>query len=158
MWCSVTRSLRNPLLLGPGCSRVAVSRAGGTLGSTRERSPAADLAAARRFFTRALEHGPSPSEVTTDRAAAYPRALDELVPAACHITKQHTNNPVAADHGRLKARLQPMRGLKHLRSARVIRTGHAFVQNLRRGHYELGVDADPSHRLPAAFAELALAI
>jgi transposase-like protein len=27
-----------------------------------------DLAATRRFFTRALEHGPSPTEVTTDRA------------------------------------------------------------------------------------------
>ena len=80
------------------------------------------------------------------------------MPAACHVTEQYANNPVEADHGRLKARLRPMRGLKHLRSARVISTGHAFVQNLRRGHYELGVDTDPSHRLPAAFVELALAI
>src|SRR5437868_10753739 len=39
-----------------------------------------DLAATRRFFTCALEHGPSPIEVTTDHAAAYPRVLDELVP------------------------------------------------------------------------------
>lgn len=38
-----------------------------------------DLAVSRRFFT--LEHGPRPSEVTTDRASAYPRLLDELVPA-----------------------------------------------------------------------------
>ena len=117
-----------------------------------------DLAATRRFFTQALEHNPSPTEVTTDRAPAYPRVLDDLLPAACHVTEQYTNNPVEADHGRLKARLRPMRGLKQLRSARVISTGHAFVQNLRRGHYELGVDADPSHRLPAAFVELALAI
>jgi IS6 family transposase len=29
-----------------------------------------DLAATRRFFTQALEHGPSPAEVTTDRAPA----------------------------------------------------------------------------------------
>ena len=40
-----------------------------------------DLAATRRFFTRALDHGSSPIEVTTDRAAAYPRVLDELAPA-----------------------------------------------------------------------------
>jgi hypothetical protein len=33
-----------------------------------------DLAATRRFFTRALEHGPSPTEVTTDHAAALCRA------------------------------------------------------------------------------------
>jgi hypothetical protein len=36
-----------------------------------------------------------------------------------------------------------MRGLKQLRSARVISAGHAFIQNLYRGHYELGLDVDP---------------
>jgi hypothetical protein len=51
-----------------------------------------------------------------------------------------------------------MRGLKRLRSTQVISTGHAFIQNLRRGHYELAVDLDPNHRLPASFTELALAI
>jgi IS6 family transposase len=36
--------------------------------------------------------------------------------------------------------------------------GHAFVQSLRRGHYELAV-AEPVHRrLTVAFDELALAI
>jgi transposase-like protein len=88
-----------------------------------------DLAATRRFFTRVLEHGPRPSEVTTDRAAAYPRVLDELLTTACHITEQYANNLVENDHGRLKARLRPMRGLTRLRSARVISAGHAFVQN-----------------------------
>jgi transposase, IS6 family len=113
-----------------------------------------DLAATHRFFTRALEHGPYPSEVTTDRAPAYPRVLDELLPAACHIMEQYAINPGEADHGRLTARLRPRRGLKRLGSAQVISTGHAFVQNLRRGHYELGIDVDPRHRLPVAFAEL----
>ena len=51
-----------------------------------------------------------------------------------------------------------MRGLKRLRSARVISAGHAFVQNLRRGYYKVGLDADPQHWLPAVFTELALAI
>ena len=114
-----------------------------------------DLAATRRFFTRALEHGPHPTEVTTDRAPAYPRVLDELMPATCHLTEQYANNPIEADHGRLKARLRPMRGMKRLRSARVISAGHAFVQNLRRGHYELAVDVHPRDQLAAAFTELA---
>ena len=74
----------------------------------------------------------------TDKAAVYPRVLDELAPGAWHHTEQYANNRIEADHGRLKARLQPMRGLKRLRCARVIAAGHAFVQNLRRGHYELG--------------------
>ncbi|SBW24732.1 hypothetical protein FDG2_4279 [Candidatus Protofrankia californiensis] len=32
------------------------------------------------------------------------------------------------------------------------------MQNVRRGHYELGVEADPRLRVSAAFAELALAV
>ena len=51
-----------------------------------------DLTATRRFFTRALEHAPHPAEVTTDRAPAYLRVLDELLPAACHVIEQYTNN------------------------------------------------------------------
>jgi hypothetical protein len=51
-----------------------------------------------------------------------------------------------------------MRGLKHLRSASVIATGHAFVQNLRRGHYDLAIDISPPLRLARAFSELALAM
>ena len=96
--------------------------------------------------------------MTTDHAPAYPRVLDELLPAACHVSEQYTNNSIEADHGRLKSRLRPMRGLKRLRSVRVISAGHAFIQNLRRGHYELGMDVDLRHQLSAAFAELAPAI
>src|SRR3954447_19461557 len=69
-----------------------------------------DLAAARKFFSRALVLGTVPVVVTTDRAAVYPRVLDELIPSAMHGTEQYTNNGVEADHGRLKARLRPMRG------------------------------------------------
>ncbi len=66
--------------------------------------------------------------MSTDRAAAYPRVLDELLPSACHVTEQYANDAIEADHGRLKSRLRPMRGLQQLRSARVISAGHAFVQ------------------------------
>ncbi len=51
-----------------------------------------------------------------------------------------------------------MRGLKRLRSAQVIGSGNVFVQNVRRGHYELATTIDPRRRLAAAFAELALAV
>ncbi len=66
-----------------------------------------DLAATRRFFTRALEHNPSPTEVSTDQAPAYPRVLDKLLPSAYHVTQRYANNAVEADHGRLKSRLRP---------------------------------------------------
>ena len=71
-----------------------------------------DNRAARRFFTTALDaHGP-PVEVVTDRAPALRAAIDELIPAAFHNIEQYANNRVECDHGRLKARLRPMRGLK----------------------------------------------
>jgi transposase, IS6 family len=105
-----------------------------------------DTAAARRFFVRALRHGPAPVEVATDKASPYLRVLDELVPAAAHLSERYGNNRIEADHGRLKARLRPMRGLTRLRSAAVIALGHAFVQNLRRGHYDLATDAPPRLR------------
>ena len=114
-----------------------------------------DLAAARAFFVKALRAGAVPVEVTTDRAASYPRVLDELLPAALHTVEQYANNPVEADHGRLKARLRPMRGLKRHRSARTLVAGHAFVQNLRRGHYDIATEHADHNRLSAAFSELA---
>ncbi len=117
-----------------------------------------DTAAARRFFTRALRHGPAPVEVTTDKAGPYLRVIDDLISAAAHITEQYGNNRIEADHAGLKARLRPMRGLKRFRSAAAIAAGHALVQNLRRGHYEIATDVLPLHRLTAAFTELALAI
>jgi hypothetical protein len=40
----------------------------------------------------------------------------------------------------------------------VISAGHAFVQNLRRGHYELGVEEPTMLRVATAFDELAQAI
>ena len=117
-----------------------------------------DLTTARTFFTRALASWAVPTEVTTDRAPAYPRVLDELIPTALHDTEQYANNTIEADHGRLKARLRPMRGLKTFRSARVLAYGHAFVQNLRRGHYEIATDAPVHHQVRVAFDELILAL
>lgn len=101
-------------------------------------SPRRDTAAARRFFGRAITTTRTrPVEVVTDRYA---------------------NNRMEADHGRLKARLRPMRGLKHERGARIIIAGQALVQNIRRGHYELAVEAPATRRVAVAFDELAPAI
>ena len=122
-------------------------------------SPRRDAKAARRFFERAIGRTRiSPMEVTTDQYRLYPRVLDEVLPAAFHDTEVHANYPLEADHGRLKARLRPMRRLKRDRTTRVIVAAHAFFQNLRTGFYDLGTDVRPPLRLTDAFAELALVI
>lgn len=117
-----------------------------------------DVYAAQRFFTRALAGGVRLKEVITDRAHAYPRVLEGLLPAAQHVVERYANNPVEADQARLKARLRPMRGLQRHRSLQTIASGHAFVQNLGRGHYEIAVGEPPHDRLRVAFDGLARAI
>ena len=122
-------------------------------------SPRRDGGAARCFFTRALATTKVvPVEVTTDKAAVYPHVLDELTPGAWHCTELYANNRMEADHGQLKRRLRPMRGLKSDHQARIVIAGHPFIQNIRRGHYELGVDEPVTLRVVAAFNELVLAI
>lgn len=118
-----------------------------------------DAAAARRFFRRALATlKVTPAKVVTDAAPVYPRVLDELLPSTWHHVERYANNPIEADHSRLKHRLKPMRGLRTDRTAQTIISGHAFVQNLRRGHYELATETPPTMRVAAAFTELAQAI
>ena len=117
-----------------------------------------DIASARTFFTPALTVHGHPGEAITDRAPALAKVIEELLPAALHNTGQYENNRVECDHGRLKARLRPMRGLETNQTASVVIRGHAFIQNRRRGHYELAVDAAPPFRLATAFDELRPAI
>jgi transposase-like protein len=118
-----------------------------------------DAQAARRFFRRALATlMVTPTEVVTAAAAVYPAVLDELIPSAWHHVERYANNRTEADHSQLKHRLRPMRGLRTDRTAGVVTAGHAFMQNLRRGHYEIGLDVPPALRVAAAFAELARAI
>ena len=84
--------------------------------------------------------------------------MEDLLPAAWHRTDQYANNRVECDHGRLKARLRPMRGLEQDRNARAIIAGHALVQNLRRGQYELAIEEPANRRVAVAVDELALVI
>jgi transposase-like protein len=101
---------------------------------------------------------PAADTPTPINAPIYPGVLEELVRSAWHHVEQYANNSIEADHGQLERRLRPMRGLQTDRTAQVVIAGHAFVQNLRRGHYELGVDARPALRVAAAFTELAQAL
>jgi transposase, IS6 family len=86
------------------------------------------------------------------------RVPGELIPPALHTIEQYANNTIEAKHGRLKARLRPVRGLQRHRSARPLAAGRAFVQNLRRGHYDIAAGVSSRHRLPIAFDDLAITI
>ena len=81
-----------------------------------------------------------------------------MSPAVWHHTERYANNRVEADHAQLKRRLRPMRGIKTMTGLRVVAAGHAFVQNLRRGHFENAADEPAGRGLAVVFTELAKVI
>jgi IS6 family transposase len=82
-----------------------------------------NIAAARRFFSATLAAHGEPDEVVTALAQALETVIAELVPDAFHNPERYANNCVECDHGRLEARLRPMRGLKTDRAASAVITG-----------------------------------
>jgi hypothetical protein len=91
-------------------------------------SPTRDMVAARRFFESAIAgSGTTPSRVITDKAASYPPAPAAVVPGVLHRTGRYRTNRVERDHGFLKERLRPRRGLKSVASAAIFTSGHALI-------------------------------
>jgi transposase, IS6 family len=96
------------------------------------------VVSARTFFERAIaSSGTTPRRVITDMAVTYPAALAAAVPAVLHRTGRYRTKGVERDHGFLKERLRPMRGLKSVASAAIFKRGHALMRNILRGFYSL---------------------
>jgi transposase-like protein len=86
-----------------------------------------------RYVYRAVDQHRQVIDVVSARQDA---ATASRFASVRHV-KRHANNPIEADHSQLKHRLRPARGLRTDRTAQVIIAGHAVIQNLRGGHYEL---------------------
>jgi transposase-like protein len=77
-----------------------------------------DLAAAVAFFRRTIgSTGCTPEHVVTDKAAFYPSAIRTCAPGAKHTSTGFYNlvistNRCERNHGYVKSRVRPMRGLK----------------------------------------------
>jgi transposase-like protein len=118
-----------------------------------------DTEAAYAFFQHASRvTGVRPTEVITDRAPTYPRALDQLWPAAWHHTERYANNRIEADHAQLKRWLRPMRGIKTMdrssgprRGSRVRAepNGHMAGHRYRRGASPSAEIAGPACQIHA---------
>jgi transposase, IS6 family len=98
-----------------------------------------DAAAATAFFRAALENtGVTPHTVTTDKAAAYPPALAEVLPKVEHRTGKAEQQRIERDHQHLKGRLKVFRGCTTAGGAQRFCQAHGFLRNLRQGFYRLG--------------------
>jgi IS6 family transposase len=115
-----------------------------------------DTEAALAFFRSSLEStGVTPHTVTTDKAAAYPPALAQVLPEVEHITGKAVQQRIERDHQHLKGRLKVFRGCKTAGGAQRFCRAHGFVRNLCQGFYRLGAvsrEANETLRPPLARA------
>lgn len=85
-----------------------------------------DIAAAKRFFTRAVQRHGAPERITLDGYPATHAAVAELKasgvirPETKIWTSKYLNNIIEQNHRRVKQRVYPMLGFKRFRSATVV--------------------------------------
>jgi IS6 family transposase len=120
-------------------------------------SPQRDAKAARRFVEQAITTTRSRPGGHHRQGGDLPDRARRVAPGGVASHRQDANHHIEADHGRLTSMLGPMRGLKQVRSAKVVLAGHGLVQDLRRGHDEPAVEEPVIRRVAVAFDELAVA-
>jgi transposase, IS6 family len=99
----------------------------------------------------------SPAEMGTNKEGGYSRVISELARGTWHHSEQYAKPDrsgawaaeatLAAD---ARAQGRSRSDGRHHRAS--------FIQNIRRGHYELGIEQLVTRRAAAAFSKLTLAI
>jgi transposase-like protein len=102
-----------------------------------------DVAAAKRFFSRAtMQHG-APRVITLDGYAASHRAVAELkaagtLPRRVRIRScKYLNNVIEQDHRRIKQRIRPMRGFKRFETTAVTVRGIELAAKIKKDQFNL---------------------
>lgn len=102
-----------------------------------------DIAAAKRFFIRAIERHGAPERITLDGYPATHAAVAELKKSGvlCLQTQirasKYLNNLIEQDHRRVKQRLYPMLGFKNFSNAAVTVSGIELAQKMRKGQFNI---------------------
>jgi transposase-like protein len=96
-----------------------------------------DLAAARRFFERAIDQHGLPESITIDKSGANTAAVRGVIAdtGAEILLRQnkYLNNLVEQDHRAVKRITRPMMGFKSFRCARAIIAGIETMHMIRKG-------------------------
>jgi transposase-like protein len=99
-----------------------------------------DLAAARRFFERAIDLHDVPEKITIDKSGANTAAI-EAMRAECGADielrqSKYLNNIVEQDHRTIKRIVRPMMGFKSFRCARIILAGIETMHMIKKGQLD----------------------
>jgi transposase-like protein len=107
-----------------------------------------DIAAAKRFFSRAIEQHGAPETITLDGYPATHAAIAELKeggvlrPQVKVRTSKYLNNIIEQDHRRVKQRIYPMLGFKRFRNATIAIKGIELAQKIRKGQFDTSAVID----------------
>jgi transposase-like protein len=113
-----------------------------------------DIAAAKRFFTRAIAKRGVPQKITLDGYVASHAAVAELqeeggLPTDLTVrTNKYLNNVIEQDHRRVKQRVRPMLGFKRFDHAAHTITGIELIHQIKKQQFDLSAICAPNARTP----------
>ena len=119
----------------------AVDKAGRTVDFLLSRRR--DMAAAKRFFSRATKQHGAPRVITLDDYAASHRAVAKLktsgiLPCRVQVRScKYLNNVIEQDHRRIKQRVRPMLGFKRFETAAVTIRGIELAEKIKKHQFNL---------------------
>jgi transposase-like protein len=102
-----------------------------------------DMAAAKRFFSRATRQHGTPRVITLDGYAASHRAVAKLkevgtLPRRVRVrSSKYLNNVIEQDHRRIKQRIRPMLGFKRFETAAVTIRGIELAEKIKKNQFNL---------------------
>ncbi|MGK5049034.1 IS6 family transposase [Janthinobacterium sp. GB4P2] len=105
-----------------------------------------DMAAAKRFFDKAMGANGDPEQVAMDKSGANKAAIDAInagrdVPIVVRQVK-YLNNIVEQDHRAIKRVTRPMLNFKSFRAAHCVLAGVELMHMIRKGQFAIsGADA-----------------
>ncbi len=117
-----------------------------------------DMAAAKRFFIKAIRNNEAPAKITLDGYQASHMAVSELkvegvLPESVEVrTSKYLNNLVEQDHRRVKQRYYPMLGFKRFSNAAVTLSGIELAQKIRKGQFNTSSISQGGAGVPQVWA------
>ena len=116
----------------------AVDRAGATIDFLLRAHR--DVAAARRFFERAIELHGVPEKITIDKSGANTAAIEGMrADSGADIglrQSKYLNNIVEQDHRAIKRIVRPMLGFKSFRCASILLAGIETMHMIKKGQLD----------------------
>jgi transposase-like protein len=113
-----------------------------------------DIAAAKRFFARAIKKRGVPVKITLDEYAASQAAVAELqeegvLPTELTVrTNKYLNNVIEQDHRRVKQRVRPRPGFKRFAHAAITISGIELVRQIKKGPFAIAMLCSPHVSTP----------